>query len=91
MDPQTIDNRTLDLIAEAVPARFRRTPVTPDARLKHDLGLNSIGMLALLFRLEESFGIDLATVDIGVTLAQLTTVGDLLEAARAVVERADAS
>jgi len=91
MNPQMIDDRVLELIAEAVPARFRSIPVTSQVRLKHDLGLDSIAMLALIFRLEESFGVDLATIDVGVTLTQLKTVGDLLETARDVVVRAEAS
>ncbi|UUL82307.1 acyl carrier protein [Sphingomonas qomolangmaensis] len=89
MDRQTIDNIVLELAVEAAPGRFRQVPLVPTTRLKHDLGLDSIAMLALLFRLEERFGIDLAAVDVGVTLAQLVTVGDLLAVAHSVIEGAD--
>ncbi len=85
---QSLEDRILALIAEAVPAQYRRVAITPQTRLKQDLGLDSIGMLALLFRLEQAFGIDLAAVDVGVTLAQLRTVGDTLTVGREVYERA---
>ncbi len=88
LDQHAVDDTVLALIAEAVPGRYRRTPVRPETRLKQDLGLDSIGMLALLFRLEQAFALDLATVDVGVTLAGLVTVGDTLAAARAVVANA---
>lgn len=85
LEQHDVDHTVLALIAEAVPGRYRRTPIRPETRLKQDLGLDSIGMLALLFRLEQAFAIDLASVDVGVTLAGLVTVGDTLAAARAVL------
>ena len=72
------EQKVLALIAEAVPARFRKVPVTRETRLQRDLGLDSIAMLALLFRFEQAFGIDLATLDVGANLAQIRTVGDAL-------------
>ena len=91
MDDSNYEEKVLALIAEAVPARLRKPKITPDLRLQLDLGLDSIGMLALLFRFEQAFGIDLATVDIRITLGQMKTVGDALAVGRKVLLRAHAA
>lgn len=88
MDPSSIESRIIALIAEAVPGRYRKTPITPDKRLKQDLGIDSIGLLALLFQVEQAFGLDLAAVNVEVILARLVTVGDTLAVGREVVEGA---
>jgi acyl carrier protein len=85
IDP--FEARLLALIAEAVPAKYRNTPITPQTRLKQELGLDSIAMLALLFRFEQSFGLDLATVDVGATLEQMRSVGDAVALAREIVAK----
>jgi len=82
--------KVLSLIAEAVPAKFRKSKITPELRLQHDLGLDSIGMLALMFRFEQEFRIDLATIDLGAALGQMQTVGEALAVGRDVLERAQA-
>lgn len=48
--------------------------LTPQTRLKEDLGLNSIGMLYMALALEEEFGLTFQNED----LAQLHTVADVL-------------
>lgn len=48
--------------------------LTPQTRLKEDLGLNSIGMLYMALALEEEFGLTFRNED----LAQLHTVADVL-------------
>jgi acyl carrier protein len=88
VDSANYEERVLALIAEAVPARLRKPKITTDMRLQRDLGLDSIGMLALLFRFEQAFGIDIAALDVGITLGQMKTVGDAVALGRDVVERA---
>ena len=87
MDEAAFEQKMLALIAEAVPTRLRKATITPEMRLQRDLGLDSIGMLALLFRFESAFGVDLATVDAGLSLGQMRTVGDALALGRTVLER----
>lgn len=48
--------------------------LTPETRLREDLGLNSIGMLYMAMALEEEFGLTFRNED----LAELHTVADVL-------------
>lgn len=89
MDDGNYEATVLALIAEAVQGKLK-SPLAPEMRLQRDLGIDSIGMLALLFRFEKTFGIDLATVDVALTLRQMRTVGDALAVGREVLERARA-
>jgi acyl carrier protein len=91
VDDTTFDQKMLSLITEAVPAKFRKTAFTPEMRLQRDLGLDSIAMLALLFRFEQAFGIDLATVDVGGSLARMRTVADALAFGRQALEQANSA
>jgi acyl carrier protein len=88
VDQQAFQAKILALITEAVPAQYKRGAITPEMRLRQDLGMDSIAMLALLFRFEQIFQIDLATVDVGATLGQLRTVGDTFAVGRDVLEKA---
>ena len=66
------------LIRAAVPGKYRKAAITPEASLQKDLGLDSLAVIALVFRFEEAFGIDLRGVDLQLDLARLRTVGDVL-------------
>ena len=88
MTEDTFERRMIGLIVEAVPTRFKSRPIAVETRFKQDLGLDSIGMLALLFRFEQSFGLDLASIELETTLEQLRTVGDALTIGRDIVDRA---
>ncbi len=88
MDDEKFEEKVLSLIAEGVPARFKKPRITAEMRLQRDLGVDSIGILALLFRFEQAFGIDLARIDLAVSVGQMKTVGDALKISRAVIERA---
>lgn len=88
MTEDTFERRMIGLIGEAIPTRFKNRPITVETRFKQDLGLDSIGMLALLFRFEQSFGLDLASIELEATLEQLRTVGDALTIGRDIVDRA---
>jgi acyl carrier protein len=90
VNDDSFEPKVLRLIAEAVPPKFKKNPITVETRFKQDLGLDSIGMLALLFRFEQSFGLDLATIELETTLAQLRTVGDAIVIGRSILERARA-
>ena len=91
VDDSKYEETVLALIKEAAPARFRKAKITPELRLQRDLGIDSIGMLALLFQFEQAFSIDLARIDVGVTLGQMKTVGDALTVGRNVLARMNAA
>jgi len=83
------EERMLSLIAEAVPARRRKAALDPELSLQRDLGLDSIAMLALLFRFEQAFEVDLSSVDVGLSIGRMRTVADALEVGRQVLARAE--
>lgn len=82
------EGKILGLIAEAVSGKFRKVPIAKDTHLQKQLGLDSIGMLALVFRFEESFGIDIAQMGIDIDIAQLKTVDDLFRVSREIMTKA---
>ncbi len=73
-----IDELIMTAIGEAMPvSKSKRLHLDTEMRLYADLGLDSLGMVALLFRLQEAVGVEFdeeADIDIG----GLRTVGDLL-------------
>lgn len=83
------EEKILELIAEGIPGKFKRVKLTRETNLQKELGLDSIGMLALVFRFEEVFGIDIAQLGIEINLAKLRTVSDLLEAGRDILTEAE--
>lgn len=87
-DDAKFEDRILQLIAQAVPSRFRKAKITKDMVLRKDLGIDSLGMVALMYRIEESFGVDLGELGPGVNLSQLRTVGDTIAVSRELVRRA---
>lgn len=85
------DERILALIAEGIPGKFKKVPLTKQTRLQSDLGLDSLGLAALVFRLEEEFGIDLTGLDLGANMGQMRTVGDAIDVSREIVRQAQAA
>lgn len=73
--PSDIDPRLLSLVEAAIPEAIRGVPIAPDSSLNADLGLDSLALVTLLFRLEQEFGIDL--LSIGGDMAELRTVRHL--------------
>lgn len=84
------DNKILSLIAENVPGKFRKVKITKETRLQSELGLDSLALAALVFRLEEVFGIDLSSIDLGVNLTGMRTVNDAINASYEIVRKARA-
>lgn len=84
------DEKIVSLIAAAVPGKFRKTQITPQTNLQKELGLDSIGMLALVFRFEELFEIDIAGMGLNIDIAKLKLVGDLLDTARNIISHVSA-
>lgn len=89
MDTQSgFEQQMITLIAGAVPGKFKKTRITPETRLQAELGLDSLGILALVFRFEEKFGLDLAKINMEVNIAKLKTVADVISAGKSILERA---
>lgn len=84
------DEKIVSVIAAAVPGKFRKIQITPQTSLQKELGLDSIGMLALVFRFEELFGIDIAEMGLDIDIAKLKSVGDLLDTARNIISHISA-
>jgi acyl carrier protein len=63
------------LVREVLPRRLQRTPLEEGLSLRGDLGLDSIGLMSLAFRIEEEYLIDLmAHAD---QVAAIQTLGDV--------------
>jgi acyl carrier protein len=85
------EDKVFALIAEAVSGKFKKTRITPETNLQKELGLDSLGMLSLVFRFEELYGIDIAQMGVDVNIAKLKTVADLLTVGREIVSRIPAA
>jgi len=90
MDPE-FDQQILDLIASGLAGKFKKVTITKSTRLQKELGLDSIGMLALVFRFEELFSIDIAQSGADINVATLHTVDDLITAGRNILSKAQKS
>ena len=82
------DEQIMGLIASGVAGKFKKVKITRETSLQKELGLDSIGMLSLVFRFEELFGIDIAELGIEINVAKLKTVEDLIAAARSIMSKA---
>jgi acyl carrier protein len=80
----------LSIITEVVPEKYERTKITKETHLWRELGLTSIGILSLAFRLQEVLGIDLDTLNIEINLSQLLTVNDAINLGKELLAKARA-
>ncbi len=87
---QSLDEQIMGLIASGVPGKFKKVQIKRETSLQKELGLDSIGMLALVFRFEELFGIDIAQLGIDINVAKLKTVDDLVRAGHDILSKAQA-
>ena len=92
MEPDAaFDERIISLIASNIAGKFKKVKICRQTSLQKELGLDSIGMLALVFRFEELFGVDIAQMGIEINVAKLKTVDDLINAGRDILSKAQAS
>ena len=67
---------TLDrLLREVMPRRLHKLPLKESTLLQAELGLDSIGLLSLAFRIEEEFQVDLLQQTD--RIANIRTMGDV--------------
>jgi acyl carrier protein len=73
VEREAVERRVTGLLAEAL----HREPgeIALDARLREDLGAESIDMMTLLFELEDAFGREVTDEE----MARLTTVRSVVE------------
>ena len=70
-----IESRFLDIVRRNVKPAFRGV-VGPEARLRDDLGLDSLGVIAVMMAVEQDTG--LAVFEIDPTIGDVTTLRDLM-------------
>ena len=75
---KVIEQKILTLLREVSPRKARLSEITENTDLRNELGVNSIGLLSMVFRVEKEFQVDLSRIDFGAQLAGLRTVRDLL-------------
>lgn len=82
------ETKVLSLITETVPRKFKKTAITWETHLQKELGLDSIAILAMVFRFEEVFKIDLGRINFQVNMGELRTVNDALKMSKEILEQA---
>ena len=75
-----IETRVRSLLREVMPWQFAKKEITAEMHLQRDLGIDSMGLLALVFRLEEEFGINVE--EFSMNAANIRKVEDLLVAVK---------
>lgn len=76
-----IQDRIVLLVREVLPKRLAKSDIRPMLHLQRDLGMDSMGMTTLAFRIEEEFGIDWSQLDNhAINIANIWTVADVINA-----------
>ena len=88
IDDASFETTVLALVADAASSRARKLAITREMRLQRDLGIDSIGLLGLIVRFEDAFGVDLSAVDLGAYAGNIRTVGDAIHYGREIVRDA---
>jgi acyl carrier protein len=78
--PESVERVVLRLLREVIPWQRAKKDIGPETSLQGDLGIDSIGKVALAFQLEKALGIDLSRFTGNV--ADVRTVGDVIALAR---------
>jgi len=92
MEPDAaLDEQIISLIASNIAGKFKKVNICKQTSLQKELGIDSIGMLALVFRFEELFVVDIAQMGLEINVAKLKTVDDLINVGRDILSKAQAS
>ena len=73
MQRMEIEEKLKKLLKE-IDEEIETEEITADSLLKEDVGLSSVAMLYMAVSIENEFGVDLSTADLGA----LKTVGDVV-------------
>jgi len=79
-----VNQSVLRLLREVIPWQFSKKEIRPDMSLQAELGIDSFGKMAIAFRLEEEFGVDLSQFSGGIE--EIRTVENLMDVARQLLE-----
>jgi|GEM_PF-848140 acyl carrier protein len=82
-----LDEKIISLIARAVPRKFKKVRLTRETQLQKELGFDSLGIVALVFRFEEAFSVDISQLDLKINIAKIRTVNDLIDISREVLSK----
>lgn len=85
MSATDIESMVLDVVSRHAP-NANTVAVRREARLKAELGIDSLVFVLILFDLQEELGIEF--VGTGFSTQNVTSVADLVEACRVLRERA---
>ena len=85
------EQQIINLIASGVAGKFKKVKISRETSLQKELGMDSIGMLSLVFRFEELFGFDIAQMGIDVNITKLKTVDDVLVTAHDILSKTQLS
>ena len=88
MEQAEFDEKIMSLVEQAVPRKLKKGKISRDMHLQKDLGIDSIGIAMMVFRLEEVFDVDLGDGDADVDMGRIRTVGDAIDASRRIVAQA---
>ena len=83
-----VEKSVLLLLTEALPKKFAKKSIRPEMSLQRDLGLDSIVVASLIFRLEGIFGIDISAIELPANATRVRTVADAFNVSRAIVDAA---
>ncbi|MBK8252014.1 MAG: DUF1493 family protein [Polyangiaceae bacterium] len=84
---QNFDERVMKVIAQAVPAAYKKVKITPDSHLARDLGLDSLAVAMLVFKFEEEFNVEFDGIEDDLDMASLRTVKDVLRIGREIITK----
>ena len=82
---ETLEACVERLVLEYAQSSPAELPLEPRLSLRNDLAIESLSLVSLALRLGGELGVDI--VEQGVELGKLSTVGDLLDVARALTEQ----
>ncbi|MFL6336277.1 MAG: acyl carrier protein [Pyrinomonadaceae bacterium] len=77
---EEVEATVIKFLREVMPWRLANKEISHAMFLQKDLGIDSMGLVALAFRFEEEFGVDLE--EFPVEVADIRQVGDVVALAR---------
>lgn len=89
MDYGALEAKLHELLSSCVPDRQAPTAILPEMNLRRDLGLDSVGLVLLLLKFEQEFGVEMPNS--ALARGRMTSVGELIQAVMEVLqERSEA-
>jgi len=76
LTPVEVTEKVTKLIRRSLPTRGAGIALAPTLHLRSDLGIDSMGLMTLAFKLEQEFGIDVSAHT--EQLSQFQTIGDVV-------------